>query len=112
MITAMPADHEIKRVLLDANDDLIDQGPHDALAGLPRHAFTAPCSIEVGAASSAAFDPREQERRSEAPPAPPTWPPDRGRPPAARSSASPVRPRQGGCRDRRRRTDDARGRFR
>ena len=32
MVAAVPADHEIQRVVLDADDDLVDQRPHDALA--------------------------------------------------------------------------------
>ena len=49
MIAAVPADHQIKRIILDADDNLVNQSPHDALARRPRHALAAPSPVEISA---------------------------------------------------------------
>jgi hypothetical protein len=48
MVTAVPADHEVERVLLDTDDDLIDQSPYDALLRLVGNAGTVPGALEIG----------------------------------------------------------------
>jgi hypothetical protein len=40
VVAAVPADHQIERVVLDADDDLVDQRSHDPLARLGCHAGT------------------------------------------------------------------------
>ena len=49
MVAAVPADHQIERVVLDADDDLVDQRSHDPLARLGCHAGTRPGPLQIGA---------------------------------------------------------------
>jgi hypothetical protein len=42
VVAAVPAYHEIERVILDADDDLINQCSHDPLPGLRRHTRRGP----------------------------------------------------------------------
>ena len=47
MIAALPADHEIKCVVLTAHDDLVDQRANDLLAGRRRRAGAIPGALDV-----------------------------------------------------------------
>ena len=48
MVAAVPADDEIQRVVLDTDDDLVDQRPHDAFPCLGCHADARPCPLQIG----------------------------------------------------------------